>query len=182
MKLEDYEKIVQEIDAKTNEFERKTHLDNSSNAFIKRSTLKMELQQISDNLWHFHQILDQIVSKDDTPFLGIGEYDRHDFNTLHSDSKYICRKARNIKEGLSSLLELHINTVSYEMNNVMKAIAVITCLAIIPSLIGGILGVNLISASGISIGFQLDPTEVLFLVFSSMFLGMYAFYIKGWLR
>jgi len=68
------------------------------------------------------------------------------------------------------------------MNNVMKAIAVITCLAIIPSVIGGILGVNLMSVSGTVIGFEFDTTEVVFLIFSSMFLGVYAFFKMGWLR
>ena len=114
--------------------------------------------------------------------LGIDDSDRSKLNKLHTESKYLCRKARNIRESLGALLELHINTVSYEMNNVMKAIAVITCLAIIPSVIGGILGVNLMSVSGKVIGFEFDTTDVVFLISSSMFLGIYAFFKMGWLR
>ena len=174
---------MQKIEFKTNDFERKTIDDTSSKFLHETFRFRRELQEISDNLWHFHQVLDQIIDKEeDLINLEIDEFDRSKFNKLHSESKYLCRKARNIRESLSALIDLHVNTVSYEMNNVMKAIAVITCLAIIPSVIGGILGVNLMSVSGTVIGFEFDTTEVVFLIFSSMFLGVYAFFKMGWLR
>ena len=182
LKIYDYGKIVQEIESRINEFER-IPIDKTSPEFLHKTFLfKKEIQQVSDNLWHFHQVLDQIINKENLLHLGIDENHRRNFNTIHSESKYICRTARNVKESLSSLIELHINTVSYDLNRVMKVIAVITCLAIIPSVIGGLLGVNLVTESGNSIGFQLYIPEVVFLVSSSMLLGLYAFYKMGWLR
>ena len=182
LKINDYGKIVHEIESKINEFER-IPIDKTSPEFLHKTFLfKKEIQQVSDNLWHFHQVLDQIINKEDLLHLGIDDTHRRNFNSLHSESKYICRTARNVRESLSSLIELHINTVSYDLNRVMKVIAVITCLAIIPSVIGGLLGVNLVTESGNSIGFQLYIPEVVFLVCSLMLLGLYAFYKMGWLR
>lgn len=182
LKINDYGKIVHEIESRINEFER-IPIDKTSPEFLHETFLfKKEIQQVSDNLWHFHQVLDQIINKEDLLRLGIDDDHRRKFNTLHSESKYICRTARNVKESLSSLIELHINTVSYDLNRVMKVIAVITCLAIIPSVIGGLLGVNLVTKSGNSIGFQLYIPEVVFLVCSLTILGLYAFYKMGWLR
>jgi Mg2+ and Co2+ transporter CorA len=182
LKINDYGKIVHEIESRINEFER-IPIDKTSPEFLHKTFLfKKEIQQVSDNLWHFHQVLDQIINKEDLLSLGIDDNHRRNFNTLHSESKYICRTARNVRESLSSLIELHINTVSYDLNRVMKVIAVITCLAIIPSVIGGLLGVNLVTQSGNSIGFQLFIPEVVFLVCSLMLLGLYAFYKIGWLR
>ena len=173
---------MHEIESRINEFER-IPIDKTSPEFLHETFLfKKEIQQVSDNLWHFHQVLDQIINKEDLLHLGIDDNNRRNFNTLHSESKYICRTARNVRESLSSLIELHINTVSYDLNRVMKVIAVITCLAIIPSVIGGLLGVNLVTESGNSIGFQLYMPEIVFLVCSLMLLGLYAFYKMGWLR
>lgn len=182
LKINDYGLIVQEIETKVNEFER-IAIDKTSPQFLHKTFLfKKEIQQVSDNLWHFHQVLDQIINKEDLLHLAVDDNHCRKFNTLHSESKYICRTARNVKESLNSLIELHINNVSYDMNRVMKVIAVITCLAIIPSVIGGLLGVNLVTESGNPIGFQFYPPEIAFLVCSLMFLGLYAFYKLGWLR
>ena len=182
LKINDYGKIVQEIESTVDEFER-IPIDKTSPEFLHQTFLfKKEIQQVTDNLWHFHQVLDQIINKENLLHLGINDIHRRNFNALHSESKYICRTARNVRESLNSLIELHINTVSYDMNRVMKVIAVITCLAIIPSVIGGLLGVNLVTESGNPIGIQLYLPEIVFLVFSLMLLGLYAFYKMGWLR
>jgi Mg2+ and Co2+ transporter CorA len=182
LKINDYGKIAQEIESRVNEFER-IPFDKTSPKFLRKTFLfKKEIQRVSDNLWHFRQVLDQIINKEDLLHLGINNTYRRKFNTLHSESKYICRTARNIKEGLSSLIELHTDTVSYDMNRVMKVIAVITCLAIVPSVIGGLLGVNLLTDNGAVTGFHLYMPEIVFLVGSLMLLGLYAFYKMGWLR
>ncbi|VVB63908.1 Cobalt/magnesium transport protein CorA [uncultured archaeon] len=182
LKIKDYGEIVHEIESRISEFE-KIPIEKTSPEFLHKTFLfRKEIQQVSDNLWHFHQVLDQIINKENLLHLGINANYRHNFNTLHSESKYICRTARNVKESLSSLIDLHVNGVSYDLNRVMKVIAVITCLAIIPSVIGGLLGVNLVTESGNSIGFQLYMPEIVFLVCSSMLLGLYAFYKMGWLR
>jgi Mg2+ and Co2+ transporter CorA len=59
----------------------------------------------------------------------------------------------------------------------MKVIAVITCLAIIPATVGGLLGVNLDEGN-----FHIKFIEIFFIVFFSVLLGIYAFYKKKWIN
>ncbi|MDD1762367.1 MAG: hypothetical protein LUQ59_09045 [Methanothrix sp.] len=137
---------------------------------------RKEIQKIISNLWHFKKILEHI--KDNKATLnGIDNTHNPVFDSFHDDAEYICETAQNIKESLISLIELHINTVSYDMNRVMKVIAVITCLAVIPSIVGGLLGENLVDQP-----YQITINEVFFVVASLMLLGLYVFYRKNWLR
>ena len=102
---------------------------------------------------------------------------REVFNNLYAESGYLYNTIQNIKESLDSLIKLHTNTVSYDMNRVMKVIAVITCLAVIPATVGGLLGVNLDEGT-----FSIKFTEIFFIISSSMLLGLYAFYKMKWLK
>lgn len=174
-KLIDYGEIVQRIEQKTIGFEE-IPVDKTSPQFLEETFhFKKEIQKIRSNLWHFHQVLHQLTDKKNSSILKIKNIE--EFNNLHAESEYLLETAENIKESLISLIELHINTVSYDMNRVMKVIAVITCLAVIPSIIGGLLGVNLRDQP-----YDLTIGEVFFLVSSLMILGIYIFYKMDWLQ
>ena len=47
-----------------------------------------------------------------------------------------------VKESLTSLIELHMNVTSFEMNKFMKLLAIFGFLGLIPSVAGGLLGMN----------------------------------------
>jgi Mg2+ and Co2+ transporter CorA len=175
-KIDDYGEIVQSIERKTIGFEE-IPVNRTSPQFLEETFhFKKEIQKISSNLWHFNQVLHHI--KDNKNLLrGINDGNSHYFDNLHAESEYMYETAQNIRESLISLIELHINTVSYDMNRVMKVIAVITCLAIVPTIIGGLLGVNLMDNP-----YPLKITEVFFIVFSLMLIGLYTFYKMDWLR
>jgi Mg2+ and Co2+ transporter CorA len=59
----------------------------------------------------------------------------------------------------------------------MKILAVITCLALVPTIIGGLLGQNLMDQP-----YNITIHEIFFFVISLMLIGLYIFYRKGWLR
>ena len=44
------------------------------------------------------------------------------------------------KETVQTLIELHINLKSFEMNGLLKLLAVVSFLGLIPSVVGGLLG------------------------------------------
>jgi Mg2+ and Co2+ transporter CorA len=175
-KIYDYGAIVQSIERKTIEFEE-IPVDMTSPQFLENTfQFKKEIQKIISNLWHFKQILEYII-KNKASLNGLNDNHAPIFDILHEESEYMYETAQNTKENLMSLIELHINTVSYDMNRVIKVIAVITCLAIIPSIIGGLLGENLLGQP-----YPVTITEVFFVVFSLMLLSLYIFYKKNWLR
>jgi Mg2+ and Co2+ transporter CorA len=174
-KMKDYSEIVRMIEQKTIEFEE-IPVDETSPHFLEETfKFKKEILKISNNLWHFQNVLRQLNDDNIIKQFNIGN--KKDFENLNVDSKYLYDNAQNIKESLISLIELHTNTVSYDMNKVMKVIAVITCIAIIPSMIGGLLGVNLQEGN-----FPIKLGEVIFIAFALMLLGVYAFYKMDWLK
>ncbi len=70
-----------------------------------------------------------------------------------------------------------MNTNMYSMTRVMRVLAVLTCLALIPSTIGGLLGENLIDAP-----FNITMPEVGLITIGLMLIALYSFYKMGWLR
>jgi Mg2+ and Co2+ transporter CorA len=130
----------------------------------------------SKNLWHMRQVLDKLRTRK-VMLDGITDEHMHLFDILFDEADYIHENAIDITESLSSLRELHINTISYEMTRVMRILAIITCLALVPSTVGGLLGENILGQP-----FPINLGEVMFIVIALMVLELYAFYKMGWLR
>ena len=78
----------------------------------------------------------------------------------------------NIREEVLSVIDLHLNVVSFEMNRVMRVLAVIGALGLIPAIVAGL----------IAPPSMLALPQVVFFVFFGMAIGLYFFLIKGWLR
>jgi len=137
--------------------------------------LKKEVNQLVPSLLHLKEIVTVITSKR-VPLEGFDEKHERLFDILLDEATYLYETAQNARENLLSLIDLYINTTSYEMNKVMRIIAVITCLGIIPA-VGGLLGSNLI---GNPWGIHL--WEV-FAIIGAIMLGMgWVFYRLGWLK
>lgn len=174
-KLDDYSNIFQEIEQKTIGLEQIPVDKTSPEFFEKTFHFKKEILGISENIWHFQQVLKTLID-----IKNINRYkidNAKEFKTLLNESKYLNDIINNKKEILNSLIELHTDTVTYDMNRVMKVITVITCLAIIPATVGGLLGVNLEEGN-----FHIKFIEIFFIVFVSILLGIYAFYKMEWLK
>ena len=77
----------------------------------------------------------------------------------------------------SESFDLRLNLASFEMNRVMRVLAVVSVLGLVPALAGGLLGMNLAESPW-------SPTlaQVSYAVASVMALLLYTFVAKGWLR
>jgi Mg2+ and Co2+ transporter CorA len=137
---------------------------------------KKEVQKIHGDLWHFTRVLKAIRSGKAQPG-GLKEEFLPLFNILYDESIYLYETSENVRNDLISLIELHINTVSVGLNRVMRILAVITSLGLIPSIINGLFGENLTDSP-----YSITITEIFFLEVSIMLLASYAFYRRGWLR
>jgi Mg2+ and Co2+ transporter CorA len=175
-KIADYEEIVRVIENRTVNLEE-IPVSRTSPEFLEETfQLKKEIQKIVNNLWHFRQVLDHLRSNT-VALKDMDEDQLKLFDTLYDESVYMYETAQNTRESLLSLIDLHINTVSYDLNRVMRVLAIITCLGVIPGIIGGLLGANLIDTP-----YPITLHEVMLLVGSLMIIGLYVFYKKGWLR
>jgi Mg2+ and Co2+ transporter CorA len=74
-------------------------------------------------------------------------------------------------------MELHMNVTSFEMNKFMKLLAIVGFLGLIPSVAGGLLGMNVAGNPwSVTLG------QVAFGIAMGMAIALYVFAIKGWLR
>ena len=118
-----------------------------------------------------------VITSKRVPLEGFTERHEKVFDILMDEASYLHETASNARDNLQSLVDLYINTTSYEMNKVMRLIAVITCLGILPAIILGALGTNLID----------NPWDVhLWQVLGGLGIAMLAigwiFYRLGWLK
>jgi len=137
---------------------------------------KKEIQNIHGNLWHFTQVL-KAISSGKVLFGSLKDGYLPLFSILYDESTYLFETSENVRDNLISLIEFHINTVSVGLNSVMRILAVITSIGLIPSIISGLFGVNLVDSP-----YPVSITEVFFIELSTMLLAAYAFYRRGWLK
>ncbi len=104
--------------------------------------LKKEVNQLVPSLMHKKEITSMITSRR-VSLEGFTEKHERVFDILTDEATYLQETAENARENLLSLIDLYINTTSFELNKVMRIIAVITCLGIIPAVFG-LFGSNII--------------------------------------
>ena len=81
------------------------------------------------------------------------------------------------REEIKALIELHINRKSFEMNRLLKLLAIVSFLGLIPSIAGGLLGMNVAGNP-----WPVTLGQVAFGVAMGMATALYVFAIKGWLK
>jgi Mg2+ and Co2+ transporter CorA len=138
--------------------------------------LRKEDNQLVPSLLHLKEIITAITSKR-VPLEGFVERHEKIFDILMDEATYLHETASNARDNLQSLVDLYINTTSFEMTKVMRLIAVITGMGIIPAIILGALGTNI---SG-------NPWEIRLwqefgLVGFLMLIMGWIFYRLGWLK
>lgn len=149
----------------------------SQPAFFERTfRLKKELSAAQADLWRLKGMVAELA--DGRVVLGPTTSDqREPFRRLATDVDYLYETMVNIREEVLSVIELHLNVVSFEMNRVMRVLAVVSCLGLVPAVVGGLFGMNLADNP-----WPFTLPQVAFVVVLLMVLGLYFFFVKGWLR
>ncbi len=96
---------------------------------------------------------------------------------LAQNMEDLFESADDLRESLQALVDLRLNVASFQMNRVMRLLALLTALALIPATAGGLLGMNLLDTP-----WHATLAQVAFGVAGGMALSLYVFAIKGWLR
>ena len=73
---------------------------------------------------------------------GVDLKDEKYLDDLMAETESLYETVNKNKEELKTLIELHINFKSFEMNSFLKLLAVVSFLGLIPSVAGGLLGMN----------------------------------------
>ncbi len=96
---------------------------------------------------------------------------------VRREAEDLQKDAEELSEGLVGMIELHLNIASFEMNKVMRLLALVTTVALIPSVVGGLLGMNVHGNP-----WPATLSQVAFGVGAVTVLCIYTFAVKGWLR
>jgi Mg2+ and Co2+ transporter CorA len=137
--------------------------------------LRKEVNQLVPALLHLKEII-SVISAKRVPLEGFNERYGNIFDILNDEAAYLHETASNARDSLLSLIDLYINTTSYETNKVMRTIAVITSLSIIPAVMG-LLGSNITGNP-----WDIQLWQVFSLLAIVMFIMAWIFYRLGWLK
>jgi len=137
--------------------------------------LKRNLALAKGDLWRLRNLLNLLAEgRRELPGLG---GDNADLKQLSEQADYLHETVEKAHEQLLTLLDLHLNIASYDVNRFMRLLAVVSSLAIIPTIIGGLLGMNILGNP-----WPVTLAQVAFGTFILMLCVLYAFLAKGWLR
>jgi Mg2+ and Co2+ transporter CorA len=176
MRIEEDADILQAYGQKFVEFEEKSGQLRPPKFLEETFQLKKVLQQEGYKLRHFFQMMKNI-HKSKAMLPEISDESRSHFGNLLNETEALHDYCQNIQEDMKSLIELQVNRVSFNLNRVMRFLAVISCMALIPTIIGGLLGQNLLGQP-----FNISLGEIFFFVFFGMSIALYIFYRIGWLK
>jgi Mg2+ and Co2+ transporter CorA len=138
--------------------------------------LKKELSTAQADLWRLKNLLGEI-GEGRAQLPGVDQNAREVFARLGTSAEYLYDTIANTRDEVLSVIELHLNVVSFDMNRVMRVLAVVSVLGLIPAVVGGLFGMNLVDNP-----WPFTLSQVAFGVCFGMVLCLYFFFVKGWLR
>lgn len=134
----------------------------------------MEASRLLRLVRHFRMVAEDLAKgKVQLPFT---EEEKRLLDTVYDRAIGAEETTENTVGTISDLVSLHLDTVSYDMNRAMRLIAAITVIVAIPSVIAGLLGVNIVDMPWPVHLWQIATIAIM----ASGLLALY-FYMKGWL-
>lgn len=174
--LRAYEQVIGALERPLRALEA-APLSDGGAVFLERTFhLRQQLATCEADLWRLRTFLEGVGAGRVT-LHGVPVQTLDVVRTLATDAEWVHHTASNAREALASLIDLRLNLASFEMNRVMRVLAVVSVLGLVPALAGGLLGMNLAESPW-------SPTlaQVSYAVASVMALLLYTFVAKGWLR
>lgn len=104
-------------------------------------------------------------------------FSRPDVSKITADLDELSGHFNELKENVQSLMDVHLNVKSYQMNRFMRFLAVVSFLGLIPSVAGGLLGMNVEGSP-----WTITLPQVAFIVTVAIAFSLYLFAVRGWLR
>jgi magnesium transporter len=135
-----------------------------------------EVARLVSNLVHFKDMLSIITSKK-VPLQGFDKESEEAFQVLQDGASYLNELAHDLIDNLRSIIDLYINQTSFEANKILKILAVVTSISVIPTAVSGLLGTNLLDVPFGAYLWQISFTLTITMAFVA-----YAFTRLGWLK
>lgn len=174
--LSRYEDLAGRLEADVRGLEMLRADDSPESFFEEVFRLKRDLGTAKGDLWRLRGILGQIADGR-RKLLGLDGAHRGAFRELAEETDWLHETVDGVRETLLSLLDLHINVAAHETNRFMRLLAIVSTLALIPAVLGGLLGMNLADSP-----WTVTLGQVAFGALMTMLAALYLFLAKGWIR
>ena len=138
--------------------------------------LNKEVARLVSNLVHFKNLMNILISKR-VPLEGFNDEAKEAFSVLLDEANFQNEIADDLTENLHSLIDLYINQTSFDTNRILKILAVIAGVSVIPAAVSGLLGTNLLDTP-----YGADLWEVVLVTAISVAFVTYTFIKLGWLK
>jgi magnesium transporter len=171
--LESYEHFVEKFEEEAERFEDEAPPWSKifySEAFV----MRREVSSLLRFLRHFRLLAEALT--DGKAEVGIPEGDRKLFDGILERATGAEETTETTHEIMRDLINMHLDTLSHDMNRAMRLIASLTVIVGIPSLIGSILGANTVDSP-----YSLLLWQVMLISVVAAGLLALLFYMKGWL-
>jgi Mg2+ and Co2+ transporter CorA len=175
--------VLQRHEESVGRFERElrtleeTPAGESGESFFEQTfVLKRRTSAAKADLWRLHGLL-RAVAEGRRALPGLGAEGKAAIDRLEDEADYLHETVEDIREGLLTLIDLHLNVASHDANRFMRLLAIVSTLALIPAIVGGLLGMNLTDNP-----WPVTLGQVAFGTLMVMLGVLYAFLAKGWIR
>lgn len=174
--LGDYKAILSEIELEVLKISS-TPRSKLPKDFLERIyQLDKEVSRLVSNLVHFKDMLSIIISKK-VPLEGFDKASEEAFHILQDSAVYLNEISRDVMDNLRSIIDLYINQTSFETNKILKILAVITAVSVIPTAVSGLIGTNLLDVPYGAYLWQITLGVTVGMIFA-----VYVFTKLGWLK
>jgi len=173
--LERNEMLALRVEHELTSLETLSAQDSPESFFQTIFRLKRNLALAKGDLWRLRGLLGHLAGGE-RELPGLGD-DNECLKRLAAQADYLHETIEKAHEQLLTLLDLHLNIASYDVNRFMRLLAVVSSLALIPTIVGGLLGMNVLGNP-----WPVTLAQVAFGTFILMLCVLYAFLAKGWLR
>ena len=144
--------------------------------FVDTFRMRKRISTSRADLWRLNGVL-KAVAEGRRTLPGVSQESHEEVERTAEEAGFLHETADGLRESLLSLLDLHLNISGYGMNRFMRLLAIVSALALIPTIIGGLLGMNLTTNP-----WPATLAQVAFGTFVLMMCMLYVFLAKGWLK
>ncbi len=149
----------------------------SDRLFLDRTfRLRAEISRVRGSMKHLKDVL-RVLAEKPVAIRGLEKGRRPLFELLADDGEEVYESVDDTMTSVAALVDLRLNLASFQMNKVMRLLAILTTLTLIPAVTGGLLGMNVEGNP-----WSATLGQVTYGVAAGMAISLYVFAVKGWLR
>ncbi|MFA4860073.1 CorA family divalent cation transporter [Methanoregula sp.] len=134
------------------------------------------LSRIISGLLHTKTALEEIC-ENIVEVSGKGTPEEGRLRSLIDRCSLLADNAQHASDSFTWMVDFYLNTTSFSMNHVMKVLAVLTALTMVPAIVGGLLGMNLIGNP-----WPVTLVQMVTVVGLVMVLTAWVYFNLGWLK